>query len=561
MLLVMITACFAIILGRLVQLSFVHIGTRSRRGSYESMSPARADILDRNGLLLATSIQAYTIGIQPRNLITAPSLLAQSVMRILPDREEAALTRTFSPGSRFHFLARHVDPEIAARINALGDPGLAIMREPDRLYPQGSLASHILGSSDVDGVGRSGVERRFDRRLSRHRRHPLVLSIDARVQAALEMQLGAAMAEHQAIGASGVILDAQTGEVIAMTSLPQYNPNVTAKSSADADFNRATLGVYELGSTFKAMTIAMALDAGVIRGMGDMYDATAPLHVGHFRIHDDHPQNRWLTIPEIFAYSSNIGAARIASQIGAQRQRAYLKRLGFLDPVAIELNERGRPLFPADWGESATMTVGFGHGIAVSPLHLATAYATLVNGGIFHPATLLKIAEGAHPQGTRIFSEHTSATMRALMRLVVLDGTGQQANANGYRVGGKTGTAEKAQAGRYNHHALISTFAGAFPMDAPRYVIIAILDEPKGTAKTFGYATGGWVSAPVVSRVVTSVAPLLGIFPETGKDIDMSGIMPFMRRSELRSDRAYQARSASPHTPAPRQKLALLNQH
>lgn len=521
-------ACTAAIVGRLVQLSFAHASFRSRRGGYGSPVPARADILDRNGLMLATSVEGYSVGIQPGKLITPPRSLAHSLTSILPELDKAALIRGLGPGAHFRYLARHVRPDIAERINALGDPGLAILREPDRLYPEGGFAAHVLGSTDIDGVGQSGVERWFNRRLARDRRNPLSLSLDARVQGALEHELGIAMTEQRAIGASGVVLDARTGEIIAMTSLPQYNPNAPAGTPADTRFNRATLGVYELGSTFKAMTIAMALDCGAIRGMGDRYDATAPLHVGHFRIHDDHAQNRWLSVPEIYAYSSNIGAARIASRIGAARQRTYLGRLGFLDPVSVELGERGHPIYPRDWGEIATMTVGFGHGIAVTPLHLATAYAALVNGGIFHRATLMKVPPGTQPKGIRVFSEMTSATMRALMRLVVLDGTGKEADANGYRVGGKTGTAEKAQGGRYNHHALISTFAGAFPMDEPRYVIVAILDEPKGTAKTFGYATGGWVSAPVVRRVVQSVGPLLGILPDIHREIDMDAVLPFM---------------------------------
>ena len=521
---------FASIALRLVEMSLFHTGA-SRRRSVIASTPLRADIVDRNGLLLATDVTTYDIGVHPNKLLTDPVWLAPQISAILPNNTTASIYSAFVGKGGFHFLQRHVSANDVLRLNALGEPALDYIPDPVRFYPNNELASAIVGFTDIDGNGKAGVEREFDSQLSGPEKGnmPLALSIDARVQEALESELGSAMAQQRAIGAAGVILDVHTGEVMAMASLPQYNPNVPKNATPDEQFNRTTLGVYELGSTFKAMTIAMALDTGVVKSMADRYDARAPLKIANFHIHDDHALNRWLSIPEIFAYSSNIGAARIARDIGAARQRDYLSKLGFLEPVQIELKERGRPLYPTEWSEIATMTVGFGHGIAVSPLHLATAYAALVNGGIMHPATLLKVRPGANIPGKRIFTEATSRTMRALMRLVVTRGTGKLADAHGYRIGGKTGTAEKPQGGTYNHHALISTFAGAFPLDDPHYVIIAILDEPKGTKETFGYETGGWVSAPVVKNVVKRIGPMLGITPDTSRDVDLSSVLPFMK--------------------------------
>lgn len=536
---------------RLADLSLFHPGLRSSRRNTALGLIGRAEITDRNGAVLASSLDGYTIAVHPAKLIGDPQKIAARLAAILPARSVASIYRDLVDRGRFRYIARNVLPSQAWQINALGDPGIEIEREAHRVYPNAQFAAHILGYTDIDGVGRAGIEQQFNDRLTRPtlRDQPLALSLDARVQEALERELSAAMVKHRAIGASGVILDVHTGEVLAMASLPQPDPNLPAVAPAAARFNRATLGVYELGSVFKAMTIAMALDCGVIKSMADRYDASAPLQVGRFRIHDDHAKNRWLTVPEIFAYSSNIGAARIARDIGAARQRAYLTSLGLLSPVQLELPERGRPLYPREWGDIATMTVGFGHGIAVTPLHLATAYAALVNGGIWRPATLLKVNEGQRRPGHRIFSADTSRMMRALMRLVVTQGTGKEADANGYRVGGKTGTAEKPEGGRYNRHALISTFAGAFPIDDPRYVIVATVDEPKGTQDTFGYATGGWISAPIVRRVVRAIGPMLGIYPDVDREIDLSSVLPYLAEPDGQGARAKTMINAQPKRP------------
>lgn len=550
-LLLVFVAAFAVIGSRLADIIFLGLEARTSSYSTTTVTPAkRADIVDRNGVILARSFHAYTAGVHSARLITPRRLLATQIAAILKRRSFAEIYAAVTSSQNFHYLQRQIDPVDAVRLNALGDPGIEIGREPKRIYPQGPLASSIIGYSSLDGIGLAGIERYYNLRLMRPSTldHHLQLSLDVRVEEVLEHELQAAVDRHSAKGAAGVILDVRTGEIVAMSSLPQFNPNDPASVPEEARFNRATLGVYELGSTFKAFTIAMALESGTLQSMANRYDATAPLRIGHFAIHDDHPKNRWLTVPEIFAYSSNIGAARIAHDLGAARQQHFLSQLGFLTPVHIELPERGHPLFPGNWGEIATMTVGFGHGIAVTPLHLATGYATLVNGGVWHPATLLKVQPGADAPGFRIFSERTSHIIRELMRLVVTSGTGGNADTHGYLVGGKTGTAEKPEGGRYNHHALISTFAGAFPMNNPRYVIVVTLDEPKGTKATFGFATGGWVAAPVVRNVVRAIGPMLGVYPDVTRTMDMKDVLPLMTLPKLPAHQTPEQSSGLPAT-------------
>ena len=348
-----------------------------------------------------------------------------------------------------------------------------------------------------------------------------------RVQQALEHELRNLYIDQRAKGAAGVVLDVHTGEVVAMTSLPDFNPNTPGKTDEYSRYNKVTYGGYELGSTFKALTIASAINAGTIKSMNQKYDATRPIMMAGFRIRDDHALNRWLTVPEIFIHSSNIGTARIAVEVGRDRQRAMLEQLGFFKPIEIELPERARPQYPAlsNWGELALMTISYGHGITVSPLHLANAYATVVNGGIYHKPTLLKRDPAKPAQGRRVFTSATSDTMRALLRFVVTNGTGRRANAPGYRVGGKTGTAEKIENGRYVHGENVSTFASAFPMDAPRYVVVAMIDDPRGSKASAGFKTAGMVVAPAIGRIVERIGPLLGVKPDASKDIDVARML------------------------------------
>ena len=499
-----------------------------RQGGITSLVPERGDILDRDGQPLARTIDAWTIGLHPNKLIGDKLEIARALARLMPEHDEATYFAMMRSGKPFFYLRRRASPALVEAVNALGEPGLSLDREPDRLYPQTSLGAHVIGYTDVDGNGVAGIERAFQDQLANAatRNQPVQLSISSRIQQALEHELLKAVTTYSAIGAAGIVMDIHTGEVLAMTSLPQLNPNAAGQGSPEARFNRATLGVYELGSTYKPFTVAMAMDSGVIKSFGQVYNCPRELNVYGRTINDTHPVGGPCTVAEIMKESSNIGTAQIAAQVGSSRQRAFLDKMGFLKPVAIELKEKGRTLTPGNnWGPLETMTVGYGHGIAVTPLHLASGYATLFNGGVYRPATLLKVDKN-HPvaMGRRVFSEDTSYKMRALLRLVVTQGTGKRADAPGYRVGGKTGSAEKY----FNRSLLVTTFAGVFPMDEPRYVIVAMLDEPKATAETYGFRTAGWNVAPVISGTVSRIAPMLGVRPDKHREPNMAEVLPFV---------------------------------
>ena len=507
-----------------------------RKGGLADFAPERGDIVDREGHALARTIDAWTIGLHPSKIIGNKLDLARKLAELMPEKDAAAYLQMLRSDRSFYYLRRRAPPGLVAAINALGEPGLALEREPDRLYPQTTLAAHVIGFTDLDGKGNAGIERAFDERLRdpELRGEPIVLSISSRVQQALEHELGDAMAKFSAIGAAGVVMDIHTGEVLAMTSLPQLNPNAAGQGTPEARFNRATLGVYELGSTFKPFTVAMAMDSGVIKSMGQMYNCPDVLNIAGRSIHDTHPFGGPCSVADIMRESSNIGTGQIADQLGATRQKAFLKKMGFLDRVEIELRERGRTLTPgANWNQIETITVGYGHGIAVTPLHLATGYATLFNGGIYRPATLLKVDKNHAPgKGHRVFSEETSYKMRSLLRLVVMKGTGKKADAPGYRVGGKTGTANKAVAGGYSNTRVVTSFAGVFPMDEPRYAMVLMLDEPQPTAETFGFRTAGWNAAPAFGRTVARIAPMLGIRPDKNREPNMAEVLPFVHEKE-----------------------------
>ena len=497
----------------------------------DPLVPPRADIVDRNGVALARTIEAWAIGIHPRRVIGDRAELARQLHALMPERSADQYRALLSAESNYLYLARRAVPELVEAVNALGEPAIVFNREPERLYPQTALAGHILGWTDFDGHGVAGMERVLEDRLTApvSRAQPVALSIDTRVQAAMESELASAVTALSAEGGTGIVLDVDTGEIIAMASAPTFNPNAAGRSDASALYNRATMGVYELGSTFKPITIAAALEAGVVTGMAQRWDASSPVPIGRFRISDDHPQGRPLTIPEILVHSSNIASARIADAMGADRMQAAFRAVGFDEPAHIELAERSRTLFPREWSRATVLTSGFGHGVAVTPLHLASAYAALVNGGVWRPATLMRIEPGRAPQGRRVYSEATSHRMRQLLRMIVQHGTGRRGEAPGFRVGGKTGTAEKvATGGGYSRRVNVSTFAAAFPMDRPRYVVLVMMDAPRGNEETHFLTTAAWTAAPVVSRVISRTGPLLGIIPDASRDIDTSDLVPLV---------------------------------
>lgn len=500
---------------------------------------ARGDIVDRNGRVLARTIEAWSIGIHTDRLLTDPQVLAQKLSELMPEKTAdayLAMIRTRQASrTPFTYLRRRAMPELVAAVNALGEPGIGYAREPERLYPQTTLAAHVLGYTDLAGNGVTGMERVLNDRLSdpATRGTPTALAIDTRVQAVMENELYGAMVDQQAIGAAGVVLDVQTGEVVAMVSLPVYNPNKPQGDRNAAQWrNSVTQSVYELGSIFKPLTMANAMDAGVVTSLAHRYDASAPLKVGGYTIHDEHSDGRWLNVPEALVHSSNIVTARIADQLGQERTSAFFRKLHFDAKPDIELKERGAPIWPSFWGRTTTMTIGYGHGMAVTPLHLASAYATLVNGGIWRPSTLMRIAPGKAPKGTRVITQATSDKMRQMLRMIVTEGTGKNANVPGMRVGGKTGTADKASEGGYSRSTTVSTFACAFPMDAPRYVVIAMLDSPKGSALSYGQRTAAFVSAPAAGRIIARIGPMLGVVPDTSRDIDVSDLIPLIWKAK-----------------------------
>jgi len=550
-----LTVAFAIIAGRLVDLTVLGPGAEPRFAhvsSTQDSASGRANIVDRNGIVLAASLPTVSLSADPRVVID-PEEAARELDSVIDGLGYDEILVKLRSKSGFVWLARNLTPRQHQSVIRLGVPGLTFHRGERRVYPHGNLISHVLGLTDIDGRGIAGVENRFDQVL-RAGGAPLRLSLDLRVQSILRDEMVAAKKEFKAIGAAGLVLSVDTGEVVAMVSLPDYDPNKPHDMAGAAAFNRAAKGVYEMGSTFKLFTAAMALDSGTVTIEGG-YDASKPIRISRFTIKDYHAKNRWLSVPEIILHSSNIGAAKMAVDVGTNAQRMYLKRFGLLEPAALELPEVGAPLMPAVWRPINTMTISFGHGISVSPVQLAAGIASLVNGGTYHGPTLLKHEEMKN-RGERVISATTSEKMRGLMRLVVSNGTGGKADVRGYLVGGKTGTAEKISARGYSKSAKLSSFIGAFPMNAPRYVVLAFFDEPKGNKRTFNYATGGWVAAPVVGRVIERMGPLVGIAPDVEAQLPLPKIKvvrakpkanakPRMASAALRREKADWARSVA----------------
>ena len=511
---VLFAVAFAVISGRLVELA-VFEDPQARATAKASrtvvQSNSRADILDRNGILLATSVPTASVYANPRHLLDARDT-ARRIVTVLPEVNEEKLFRQLNPERTFVWIRRNITPNQQFAINALGLPGIYFRRTERRVYPHGSLTSHVVGTTDIDAKGLTGIERSFDRRLQ-DSEQALALSLDVRVQSVVRRALNTAIEKFSAVGGAGIVLDVTNGDVLALVSLPDFEPHFGGDVTAEARFNRVTKGVYEMGSTFKLFTAAMALDSKTIDLNGG-FDATRPLRVARFVINDYHAKKRWLSVPEILVHSSNIGAAKMGVAVGTKTQQAYLGALGLTRKAELELPEIGVPLIPSPWRKISTMTISYGHGIAVSPLQMANGIAALVNGGILRNATLALSAPDAVPAGVQVIKTDTSIKMRRLMRLVVRRGTGKNAEVEGYLVGGKTGTADKPVAGGYaDSRRVISSFVGAFPIDRPRYVVLAMLDEPKGTAETFGYATGGWVAAPVVREIVAVLGPMMGMAP------------------------------------------------
>ncbi len=482
--------------------------------SIADVKQPRATILDRNGQILAISLPTAALFANPKEMID-PADAAHKLKQVLPRLDEKLAIARLEAAKDFVYLERQITPSEELAINALGIPGIYFQPGEKRRYPLGRVAAQVLGGVDVDSHGVAGVEKAFEKRLESNS-EPLRLSIDVRVQAVMRDELQQSKDEFHAIGACGIVMDVRTGEVIAMVSLPDYDANQFGDTPPDDRFNRAVTGMFEPGSTFKLQTAAMALDFGSAH-IWDTFDAAHDIHIGRFTITDYKGKHRMLYLPEVLAYSSNLGAAHIALGVGAERQRLWLGAMGMFKKIDIQLPEAGRPLFPpvSNWKEAATMTIGFGHGIAVSPLHVVRATAAVANGGfVLSPTILARDPSDPPVEGRRIMNPATSDTVRKLMRLVVTDGYGKKADVEGYFVGGKTGTAEKVGNHGYKKHANVSAFMSVFPMNNPRYAVYFMLDEPQGNKETGGYSTAGQVSAPGAGRVIARIGPMLGLFPD-----------------------------------------------
>lgn len=537
---------YILVAARIVDFSLIHgewkpyVRDDSEAEQTDAPNTIRADILDRNGFLLATSLETASLYADPAMVPDAKET-AQNLAAVFKGLDEKDLEEKLSSTRRFVWIKRNLTPTEQNSVLEIGHPGLGFKEEFRRVYPQESMAAHIVGYTDIDGNGLSGIERALDERL-RTDPHPVRLSLDIRVQHILREELSRTLETFHAPAGVAAVMDVNSGEILGAVSLPDFDPHHPGESREDQKFNRFSLGLYEMGSTFKTFSTAALLETGNAQ-LSKTFDARKPLQRGRFRIRDFHAEKRVMTVPEIFVHSSNIGSALMGESIGTEKLQAFYRALGLLDRPDFLLQETSAPLVPNPWREINTLTASYGHGIAVSPLQVLLAASTVVNGGILpHAEIVLNTSDAEKPARKgpekRVISPQTVHRMRQLLRLTVTDGTGSMANIAGYQVGGKTGTAEKSGAGGYDSSRLISSFLGVFPVDSPRYAILVMADEPKGTHKTHGYATGGWVAAPATGRIIERIGPLLGVPLET--DIEREDISLPLRRylKEYQSSRS-----------------------
>lgn len=466
----------------------------------------RANIVDRSGVLVATDLKTKSLYVSSV-LVKNPEEIARGLSKIFSDLSYGEVLKKIRDGrssKQWILIKRNLTPSQVEEAQNLQLAGILFENDSIRIYPQKSIAAHFVGYVDLDRKGLSGIEMQYDKQLING--DNITLSMDVRVQDILNDELLNGLEEYHAKAAAGVILDVNNGEVLALSSIPNFDPN-QHEASEDERFNRVTNGVYELGSIFKIFTNATAFEDDLVK-VDDVYNVHEPIKYGRFTIKDDHYVKDEMTVGEIFAYSSNIGTVQIAKKIGIDLQKDSLKKLGLLKKLDTEFPGLGKPIYPKIWRDISLYTIAYGHGIAITPLHIATATAAVVNGGILYNPSFLKLSK--EPDGKRVLKESTSAMMRFLMRKVVLEGTGRNANVEGYEVGGKTGTAERAEAGRYNERQNVASFVAAFPISKPRYLVYVMLDRPN-----VAFNTGGMVAAPVAGKIVRNIAPILGVAPST----------------------------------------------
>jgi cell division protein FtsI (penicillin-binding protein 3) len=521
---------FGAVAGRLVELGLVVQDNTIEGQTRDLITASRPAILDRNGLELAVDIRVPSLFAEPRRIIDVEEA-AQAIHSVLPDINVDWLRQRLSGDKGFVWVKRELTPAIQERIMQLGIPGLDFVTESKRFYPGGTESSHILGAVNIDNQGIAGMEKDMDDEgvallqsigLARgNELQPVNLSIDLRVQHVMHDVLTDAMTRYRAIAAAGVMMDVRTGEIVSLVSLPDFDPNYPVTALEKDRFNRVTSGIYELGSTFKTVTMAAALDSGKVR-LTDSFDARFGVRFGRFTIDDFHGKHRVLTVPEIYKYSSNIGTIKTMQQLGKDDFRAFLTKVGFDKPVPLELPERRQPTVPPKFSEIVAATASFGHGLSISPLHMTRAIAAFVNGGNLPMPTLYRRSpEEASKSYERVISPETSERIRYLMRLNALEGSGTRMNkfAGGYRAGGKTGTAEKVVKGRYDSSKTLAVFASAFPLDNPRYAMVILVDEPHNENEQSGH-TAGWNAGEATGRIVQRVAPMLGISPDFNEMLD-----------------------------------------
>lgn len=514
-------AAYAMIGGRLIQYGLEELDTGNRYGAVDRIMAARPDLTDRNGVVMATDLRVSSLFGEPRRIIDADEAV-EALASVLPDVDYKEWHRKLSSGAGFVWLRREITPQQQAAVLQLGIPGIGFRRETRRFYPHAETAAHVLGLVNIDNAGIAGIEKHVDDQGlatlqemgldSRDALEPVAMSIDSRVQHIVHDELKTALERYRAIAAGAVVLNAKTGEVIAMASLPDYDPNNPFNALDKDRLNRMSAGVFEMGSTFKAFTTAMALDSGLV-SLNDNFDARKPIRIGGFTIDDFHGKDRILSVPEVFIYSSNIGTARMADVVGIDGHQEFLHRLGLLDRMKTELPEVARPTEPREWKKINSITISFGHGVSTTPLQTAMAAAALMNGGkLIQPTFLKRSEEVAQSYATQVVKPETSQAMRYLFRYNVEAGSGRRANVDGLFVGGKTGTAEKVVNGRYSSDKRFNAFLAAFPMDDPEYVVLVILDEPK-PEEGFKSATAGLNTAPMTGNIIRRSAALLGIKP------------------------------------------------
>ena len=526
----MFFCAFAVVGGRMGVLASSEPSEPRSSIAGASIVAQRADIVDRKGRILATNFETHSLYAQPQQMIE-PEKAADKLVEIFPDLDRDRLIRDFTGKRKFLWIKKKISPEQMQIVHELGEPGLLFGPREMRLYPNGKLAAHVLGGASfgregvhaAEVIGVAGVEKHFDDRLRDPARgnEPLRLSLDLSVQSATERVLYGGMRLMNAKGAAAVLMDIRTGELIALASLPDFDPNNRPRPAVDGDpsdsplFNRAVQGVYELGSTFKIFSVVQAMDLGLVNP-ATVIDIKGPLRWGKHRIRDFHDYGRELSVSGVIVKSSNIGTARIAQMIGAPRQQEFLRSLGFFDPTPLEIVEAkgGKPLLPPKWSELSAMTISYGHGLSTSPLHLAAGYAAIANGGTRVTPTLLK--QPRAQLGPRVMSERSASAARTMLRKVVTDGTASFGEVEGYAVAGKTGTADKPKerGGGYYKDKVIATFASFFPAHDPKYVLVVTLDEPVETSGPKPRRTAGWTAVPVAAEIIRRVAPLLGLRPE-----------------------------------------------